>query len=89
MLNLLTPELTKFQYVNGTRNPETISPDNWNMDQIALDRPGNQDIQLALSYDYQNNLKQYPVWQEYFRNSHPPLLAAWGKNDFSLDRREP
>lgn len=82
MLNLLTPELTKFQYVNGTRNPEAISPDNWNMDQVTLDRPGNQDIQLALSYDYQNNLKQYPVWQEYFRNYQPPLLAAWGKNDF-------
>jgi pimeloyl-ACP methyl ester carboxylesterase len=23
----------------------------------------------------------YPVFQEYFRTSRPPLLAVWGRND--------
>jgi pimeloyl-ACP methyl ester carboxylesterase len=46
-----------------------------------LDRPGNKEIQLALFYDYQNNLKQYPTWHEYFRVNQPPTLVAWGKND--------
>src|SRR5215831_5629645 len=49
------------------RNPTAISPDSWNIDQFVLDRPGNKEIQLALFYDYQNNLKQYAIWQEYFR----------------------
>jgi hypothetical protein len=47
----------------------------------VLDRPGNKEIQLALSYDYQNNLKQYPIWHEYFRKYQPPTLVALGKND--------
>jgi hypothetical protein len=47
----------------------------------VLDRPGNKEIQLALFYDYQNNLKQYPTWHEYFRINQPPTLVAWGKND--------
>jgi len=78
---LLTPDFTKFQYINGTRNPESISPDSWNLDQYVLDRPGNMEVQLALFYDYQNNLKQYPSWHEYFRMHQPPTLVAWGKND--------
>ncbi|MCQ4088333.1 alpha/beta fold hydrolase [Saccharibacillus sp. JS10] len=81
VIDLLALPITKLQYVNGTRDPESISPDNWNNDQIHLDRPGNQDIQLALYYDYQNNLKQYPTWHEYFRKHQPPVLVAWGKND--------
>ncbi|MDO3412600.1 alpha/beta hydrolase [Saccharibacillus sp. CPCC 101409] len=81
ILDMLTPDFTKYQYVDGTRNPQVVSPDSWNMDQIALDRPGNAEIQLALFYDYRNNLKRYPAWHEYFRTFQPPLLAAWGKND--------
>jgi pimeloyl-ACP methyl ester carboxylesterase len=78
---LLTPDFTKFQYVNGTRNPESISPDSWNLDQYVLDRPGNKEVQLTLFYDYQNNLKQYPGWHKYFKMHQPPTLVAWGKND--------
>ncbi|MBO7746408.1 alpha/beta hydrolase [Paenibacillus sp. MWE-103] len=81
MLGLLAPAFTKLQYVEGTRNPERVSPDAWNQDQFVLDRPGNADIQLALFYDYRNNLKQYPVWQEYFRTHRPPALIAWGQRD--------
>lgn len=78
---LLEADFTKYQYVNGTRNPDQISPDTWNIDQFVLDRPGNKEIQLALFYDYQNNLKQYSKWHEFFRTYQPPALVAWGKND--------
>ncbi len=78
--SLLTVDFTKHQYVNGTRNPIVISPDSWNIDQFVLDRPGIKEIQLALFYDYQNNLKQYPIWQEYLRKNQPPTLVACGKN---------
>ncbi|MUG96309.1 alpha/beta fold hydrolase [Scytonema sp. UIC 10036] len=78
---LLTLDATKWQYTHGVRNPESISPDNWNIDQALLDRPGNNDIQLALFYSYGSNLPLYPQWQEYFRKYQPPTLIVWGKND--------
>lgn len=75
-------DATMWQYTNGVRNVEAISPDNWMMDQPLLDRPGNNDIQLKLFYDYGSNLPLYPKWQEYFRKYQPPTLVVWGKNDF-------
>jgi pimeloyl-ACP methyl ester carboxylesterase len=78
---ILTPDLTKFQYTQGFRNPENVSPDSYTFDQIALDRPGNDKIQLALFYDYRKNPPLYPAWHEYLRKYKPPVLAIWGKND--------
>ncbi|MBV8887434.1 MAG: alpha/beta hydrolase [Chroococcidiopsidaceae cyanobacterium CP_BM_RX_35] len=79
---LVTLEATKWQYTKGVRNPEAISPDTWNMDQLFLDRPGNGEIQLALLYSYGTNPPLYPQWQEYFRKYQPPTLIVWGKNDY-------
>jgi pimeloyl-ACP methyl ester carboxylesterase len=79
---LVTLQATKWQYTNGVRNPEAISPDTWNMDQLFLDRPGNGEIQLALLYSYGTNPPLYPQWQEYFRKHQPPTLIVWGKNDY-------
>ena len=77
-----TLETTKWQYTHGVRNPEAISPDTWNMDQPFLDRPGNDEIQLALFYSYRTNPPLYSQWQEYFRKYQPPTLIVWGKNDY-------
>ncbi|MFT5484993.1 MAG: pimeloyl-ACP methyl ester carboxylesterase, partial [Halieaceae bacterium] len=79
---LLTIDATKWQYTNGTRNPETISPDNWTVDQAKLDRPGNKEIQLELFYSYGTNPAQYPAWQAYFREHQPKTLLVWGKGDY-------
>lgn len=78
---LLTLEVTRYQYVQGARNPEQISPESYRLDQFLLDRPGNAAIQVELFYDYRNNLKLYPNWHQYLRTAQPPLLAVWGKND--------
>lgn len=78
---LLTIDATKWQYTHGIRNVETISPDNWHIDQRLLDREGNQEIQLAMFYDYGTNPPLYPEWQAYFRKYQPPTLITWGKND--------
>ncbi len=78
---LLTLETTRFQYTHGTKNLKQISPDNWTFDQVFLDRPGNDAVQLDLLYDYQSNLGHYDRWHEYFRTSQPPTLIVWGKND--------
>ena len=60
---------------------QSISPDNWGHVQPLLDRPGNQEIQLAMFYDYGSNPGRYPKWQEYLRKHQPPTLIVWGKND--------
>jgi pimeloyl-ACP methyl ester carboxylesterase len=71
----------KWQYTHGTRDPESISPDNWNLDYAKISRPGQHRLQLDLFYDYQNNLKLYPKWQQYLRDKQPPVLVVWGRND--------
>lgn len=74
---------TEWQYTHGV--PEThlnrVSPDAWMLDQAYLDRPGNQEIQLDLFYDYRTNVDLYPDFQEFFRTFQPPTLIVWGEND--------
>jgi pimeloyl-ACP methyl ester carboxylesterase len=82
LTHLVTLEATKWQYTNGVRNLEAISPDTWAMDQRFLDRPGNDEIQLALLSSYGTNPPLYPQWQEYFRKHQPPTLIVWGQNDY-------
>jgi len=72
----LTIDATKWLYTHGVREVERISPDNWNIDQRFLDRPGNQEIQLALFYDYGSNASRYPIWQQYLRDQQPPTLMG-------------
>ncbi len=78
---LLTIETTKFQYTHGASEPEPISPDSWTVDQLFLDRPGNDAIQLDLFYNYPSNVALYEKWHEYFREQQPRTLILWGEND--------
>ena len=82
LAGFISPEGVKWQYTHGVRNESVISPDNWNVDLRHLTRAGNPEIQLALFYDYQNNVPHYPAWQAYFREHQPPTLIVWGKNDY-------
>ena len=77
----LNLETTKWQYTHGVGDVSRVSPDNWFYDQYLLDRPGNQDIQLAMFYDYRTNVTEYPKWQALFREYDPPALLVWGEND--------
>lgn len=79
--NVFSLDGLKWQYTHGTRHPDSILPDNWNLDYMKLSRPEQHHVQLDLFYDYQNNLKLYPEWQRYLRKNQPPMLIVWGKND--------
>ena len=78
---LLTFEGTRWQYTHGVADPEMIAPESYTLDAALLERPGNKDIQLDLFLDYASNLTLYPVFQKYFSDAKPPLLAIWGKHD--------
>lgn len=78
---LLTKETTIFQYTHGVKDVSRVSPDSYTMDQMFLDRKGNDAIQLNLLHDYQSNLKHYDEWHTFLRERQPKTLIVWGKND--------
>ncbi|MEU3183577.1 alpha/beta hydrolase [Streptomyces sp. NPDC006923] len=75
------PETTRWQYENGVPDRTLVDPEAWEHDQVLLERPGNDQVQLALFRDYPTNVEGYPELQEYFRTSQVPLLAVWGEGD--------
>nr|WP_299170227.1 alpha/beta hydrolase [uncultured Allomuricauda sp.] len=72
----------KWQYLHGVQDSAKVSPDNWNHDLQHLTRPENNEIQLAMFYDYRTNVDKYPGWQKLFREHQIPTLIVWGKNDY-------
>jgi pimeloyl-ACP methyl ester carboxylesterase len=78
---VLTKQTTIFQYTHGVKDVSLINPDSYTMDQLFLDRPGNDAIQLNVLHNYQANLAHYPGWQQFFRSRQPKTLIVWGQND--------
>lgn len=72
---------TTFQYEEGVSDLSLIAPETYTLDQHFLDRPEGVEIQLDLLRDYDSNVKLYPVFQTYFREYQPKLLAVWGNKD--------
>ena len=77
----LTPETTKWQYVEGVSNQELVAPESYALDSALLARPGNDEIQLDLFLDYASNVAMYPKFHQYFAKHRPPFLATWGNKD--------
>lgn len=71
----------KWQYTTGVNDASLISPDNWHVDLQHISRPENNEIQLAMFYDYRTNIALYPEWHAKLREHQPPMLIVWGKND--------
>ncbi|SAI35187.1 hydrolase [Bordetella ansorpii] len=78
---ILHLEGTKWQYVHGVADPDSVAPEGYTLDAALLERPGNKEIQLDLFLDYANNLKLYPDFQAFLRSARLPTLAIWGRND--------
>jgi pimeloyl-ACP methyl ester carboxylesterase len=79
---LVDPKSTRWQYENGVADRTLLDPTTWTLDQVGLDRPGNDEIQLDLFHSYGTNIPLYPQFQAFFRQYQPPALIVWGKNDF-------
>jgi pimeloyl-ACP methyl ester carboxylesterase len=71
----------KQAYLSGHKNPEFISPDNWNMDFRFMERPNARQVQMDLFYDYRTNVALYAQWQKFLREHQPSTLIFWGQND--------
>jgi len=82
--SFLSLESTRNRHVGTSPHPERIDPDTWTDEYYFLNQPGQGDIQTDLFFDYQNNVKAYPVWQKWLRDHKPPMLVLWGRYDPSF-----
>ncbi len=63
------------------RHGPKVNPDRRALDIAVMQRPGTLALFQELWFDYGNNVKDYPKWQEYLRENQPPALVLWGKED--------
>jgi pimeloyl-ACP methyl ester carboxylesterase len=82
--SFLSLETTRNRHLGTSPHPERIDPDTWTDEYYFLNQPGQADIQTDLFYDYQNNVKAYPIWQKWLRDHQPPMLVMWGRYDPSF-----
>ena len=73
-------------YLHGHKDPDAISPDNWNMDFRFVERPGARKVQMEFFYDYRTNVGLYPKWQEFLRTRQPKTIIFWGQDDIFFTR---
>jgi pimeloyl-ACP methyl ester carboxylesterase len=78
---LLTLDGIKSFFLEGAKDPGKINPDHYTNAAYQLSRPGQEEIQLDLLYNYSSNLALYPEWQKWLKETQPRLLLVWGKND--------
>ena len=82
--SFLSLDTTRARHLGTSPHPELIDPDTWTDEFYFLNQPGQADIQTELFFDYQNNVKAYPVWQKWLRDHQPPILVLWGRYDPSF-----
>ncbi|HEX6282835.1 MAG TPA: alpha/beta hydrolase [Nitrososphaera sp.] len=81
LYGFLELDVIKQVYLHGHKNPELISPDNWDVDYRFMERPNARRVQMDLFYDYRTNVSLYPKWQQFLRERQPKTLIFWGQND--------
>jgi pimeloyl-ACP methyl ester carboxylesterase len=86
--NFFSFAATRQRHVGTSPNAENYDPDLWTDEFAFLSRPGQQDIQTDLFYDYRTNVASYPVWQDWLRHRQPRLLVLWGRYDPSFQVEE-
>lgn len=74
-------DAVKAAYFQGVPDPSLIEPESYTLDAAILARPGNADLQIDLKLDYKRNIERYPLYQAFFRERQPKLLAIWERND--------
>ena len=86
--NFLSLAATRQRHLGSDPNTTEYDPDLWTDEFAFLSRPGQDDIQTDLFYDYRTNVASYPAWQNWLRRHQPPLLVIWGRYDPSFQTEE-
>lgn len=86
--NFFSPTATRQRHVGNSPEPDRYDPDLWTDELAFLNQPGQRDIQTDLFHDYRTNVASYPLWQQWLRDTQPPLLVVWGRYDPSFQVEE-
>ena len=86
--NFFSFAATRQRHIGTSPNAENYDPDLWTDEFAFLSRPGQQDNQTDLFYDYRTNVASYPAWQDWLREHQPPLQVVWGRYDPSFQAEE-
>ena len=86
--NFLSLAATRQRHLGSDPDTSAYDPDLWTDEFAFLSRPGQDDIQTDLFYDYRTNVARYPEWQDWLRRHKPPLLVLWGRYDPSFQTAE-
>lgn len=86
--NIFSFAATRQRHIGTSPNAENYDPDLWTDEFAFLSRPGQQDNQTDLFYDYRTNVASYPAWQDWLRERQPPLQVVWGRYDPSFQAEE-
>lgn len=82
--NLLSLEAARIRHIGASPHPEFYDPNSWHDEYAMLNRPGMDEIQMTLFYDYRTNVAAYSHWQAWLRAARPPMLVVWGRYDLSF-----
>jgi pimeloyl-ACP methyl ester carboxylesterase len=82
--NFASLTATRLRHVGSNPDPETLDPDRWTDEFAFLSRPGEDDIQIDLFFDYRTNVASYAAWDAWLRQHQPSTLVIWGKYDPSF-----
>jgi pimeloyl-ACP methyl ester carboxylesterase len=82
--NLSSLEADRLRHVGSSPHVDRYDPDVWDDEYAFLNRPGEEQIQLDLFYDYRTNQAAFPAWNAWLRQHQPPTLVLWGKYDPSF-----
>jgi pimeloyl-ACP methyl ester carboxylesterase len=71
----------RMMYHEGVLDSSKLDPAAWLSDLAFLDRQDREEIYLDLLTDYRQNVTQFGQYQDWLRETRPPILVVWGQND--------
>ena len=81
LAGFLTHDGIKGVFLAGSKHPERIAPEAYELDAFNMRRPNVERINMDLFYDYRKNPALYETWQKLLRDRQPKTIIFWGQND--------
>lgn len=81
LAGFLTRDGIKGVFFAGSKHPERIAPEAYEMDAFNMRRPNVERLNMDLFYDYRNNVPLYQGWQKLLKDRQPKTIIFWGQND--------
>ncbi len=81
LAGFFTDEAIKSIFLAGSKHPERIAPEAYEMDASKMHRPNVERINMDLFFDYRKNVPLYPEWQKMLHDRQPKTIIFWGQSD--------